>query len=114
MSLLPAPMRDSAIVAGGIYHLRLYGKTEMTTMSGPELGSGQGGCGRPAYVRHHPVEPDPFRCQLGERRVKGAGRARRALPNLLAARFLVCLPARLFNGGCAGPHTGFFCEDTGT
>ena len=40
--------------------------------------------------------------------------ARRALPDLLAPHFLVCLPTRLFNGGCARPHPGFFCEDTGS
>jgi RNA polymerase sigma-70 factor (ECF subfamily) len=32
----------------------------------------------------------------------------------LAARFRVCLPARLFNGGRARPHAGFFPEDIGT
>ena len=36
------------------------------------------------------------------------------MSDLLAARFRVCLPARLFNGGRAGPHAGFFPEDIGT
>ena len=79
-----------------------------------ERRSRQGVSRRPARIRHDPLEPDPFRCQVGERRAKAARRAQRALPDLLAAHFLVCLPTRLFNGGRAGPHAGFFCEDTGT
>jgi hypothetical protein len=60
------------------------------------------------------MEPDIFREQIGERRTNDARRAGRASPDVLAADFLVYLPTRLFNAGCAGPHAGFLCEDTGT
>ena len=90
-----------AVTAAGsvqcIYHLRLYKKKELTTMFACELGGLQGGCRRTARVCDHAVESHPFGCELRKRRAKGARRPGRALPDLLAAYFLVCLPTRLFD-----------------
>lgn len=70
-----------------------------------ERASLRGGRGPAPSVRDYPVEPGPFRCQISKRRRKGAQRARRTLPNLLATRFRICVPTRLFNGGRQGPHS---------
>ena len=80
-----------------IYHLSLYKKKELTTMFTREPGALQGGCRRSARVCHHAVESHPFGRELRRRGAKGARRSRRALPDLLAAYFLVCLPPRLFD-----------------
>src|SRR5438552_18096615 len=60
-------------------------------------------------VCNYPLEPYPFRRQR-KRRTKGARRAGRALPNLLATRFLVRLQTWLFHTGRAGPYAGFFYD----
>jgi len=79
-----------------IYHLSLYKKKELTTMFTREPGALQGGCRRSARVCHHAVESHPFGRELRRRGAKSARRSRRALPDLLAAYFLVCFSPRLF------------------
>ena len=66
---------------------------------------------RTSRVRDHPLEPHPFGRQR-KRREKGPRRTRRALPNLLATGFLVCLQTRLSNRGCARHHAGFFFDNS--
>src|SRR5215831_6608503 len=104
---------SGAFIPARNQRLSLFGTKELMTMFARERASLRGGCRGTASVRDYPLEFDPFCCPFGGRRTKVARSAQRALPNLLATGFLVRLPARLFNGGRAGSHAGFLCEDTG-
>jgi len=95
-----------------IDRLCLYIERERTTMFPCEREGSRPGWRGTSRVCNYPLESHTFSRKLGKRRAEGTRRARRALPNLLATHFLVCLRTRLFSRGCAGPHAGFFCDDT--
>src|SRR2546423_12032841 len=106
-------MEKSAMRRAAFYHSRLYKRNELTIVLLCELGVLQEGCSRTAHIRHHAVEHHPFSRDRRRRKPKSARRSGRALPELLAAHFLVCLSTGLFDGGCARSHAGFFFEDIG-
>src|SRR5215470_17243407 len=94
--------------------LCLYLRRQTATMLIRERECQSGGRKGSSSVRHDPLEFNPLGCQFGGRGSKVARGAQRALPNLLAAGFLVRLSARAFNRGRAGSYPGLFCKDTGT